>query len=163
MADDNLKQLVRQGLTALKAGTRVAADATQEIQGSATSPELKQALQQGTDQSTEWAARIDRALEEAGGPVGEDDNPILEAHHQVSQRIRQAASDEMSRDLGIIAAGQLAIHYWIASFGTLRNYAEKLGLERTDREFRQCAEEAKQADEQHSQLAEQMLRQEEMA
>lgn len=163
MADDNLKQLIAQGLTALKAGAQVAERATQEIQDSATSPDLKQALEQGSQQSREWAARIDRAIEEVGGPTGENDNPILEAHHEVSKRIREQAPDDNVRDLGIIAAGQLALHYWVASFGTIRNYAEKLGLERTDREFRQSAEEAKQADEQHNQLAERLLRQPEMA
>lgn len=163
MADDNLKQLIAQGLTALKAGSEVARGATQEIQDDATNPELKRALEQGTQQSQEWAARIDRALEEAGGPQGPDNNPILEAHYQVSQRIRAQAPDENVRDLGIVAAGQLAIHYWIASFGTIRNYAEKLGMERIDREFRQSAEEAKQADEQHNRIAEQLLRQPEMA
>ena len=157
MADDNLRQLVRQGLTALRAGSEVARNATQEIRNDAKHPDLKAALEQGSQQSQEWAARIDRALEEAGGPVGESTNPILEAHYQVSKRIRGEAPDDTVRDLGIVAAGQLAIHYWVASFGTLRNYAEKLGLERTDAEFRQSAEEAKEADEQHNRIAEALL------
>ncbi len=163
MTDDDLKTLVAQGLTAMKAGSRIAQDATQEIQGSASSPDLKQALEQGTQVSKQWSERIDRALQEAGGPVGEQSNPILQAHFEVSRRIREEATSDGSRDLGIVAAGQLALHYWIAGFGTIRNYAEKLGMTRTESDFRQCVEEAKQADDQHTALAEKMLKQEEMA
>ena len=158
MADDDLRQLVRQGLTALRAGSEVARNATREIQDDATHPDLKAALEQGSRQSEEWAARIDRALEEAGGPLGEPTNPILEAHYQVSKRIRGGAPDGTVRDLGIVAAGQLAIHYWVASFGTLRNYAEKLGMGRTDAEFRRSVEEAKEADERHNRIAEALLK-----
>lgn len=157
MADDSLKQLVAQGLAALSAGSRIAQDATQEIQDSASHPDLKQALEQGTQAAQQWAQRIERALQEAGGPAGEESNPILQAHFDVSRRIRDQAPDEPSRDLGIIAAGQLALHYWIASFGTLANYAKQLGMQDTARDLHQCVEEAKQADDQHTALAERLL------
>jgi ferritin-like metal-binding protein YciE len=157
MADENLRQLVVQGLAALKGGSRIAQDATQEIQNSASHPDLKQALEQGTRTSQGWSERIERALHEVGGPGGPEDNPILQAHFDVSRRIRGEASDDMSRDLGIIAAGQLALHYWIAAFGTLANYAKQLGMQDTARDFHQCVEEAKQADDQHTALAERLL------
>lgn len=157
MADDNLRQLVAQGLAALRAGSQIAQDATQEIQDSASHPDLQQVLEQGTQTSRQWNERIDRAIQEAGGPGGPEKNPILQAHFDVSRRIRGEAPDEQSRDLGIIAAGQLALHYWIASFGTLANYAKQLGMQDTARDFHQCVEEAKQADDQHTALAERLL------
>ena len=156
MADEQLKVLIQQGLAALKAGTKVAAGSTAEIQNDARNPQLKQALEQGNETSKQWTARLDRALQEAGG-AGEQQNPILEAHYQVSKKIRQQAPDDRSRDLGIIAAGQLALHYWIASFGTLRTYAAQAGLHQTEQELQQSLDEAKQADEQHTQIAEQMM------
>ena len=159
MTDDNLKQLVAQGLAALKAGGKIAQEATQEIQDSASSPDLRQALEQGTRTAQQWSERIDRALGEVGGPQGEEGNPILQAHFEVSRRIRSQAPDETSRDLGIIAAGQLALHYWIAAFGTLANYAKQMGMERTASDLHASVEEAKQADDQHTALAEKLLRQ----
>jgi ferritin-like metal-binding protein YciE len=151
MANEQLKQLISQGVAALKAGSKVAADATAEIQNDARNPELKAALEQGNETSKQWATRIDQALAEAGNG-GEQQNPILEAHFEVSKKIRQQAPDDYSRDLGIIAAGQLALHYWIAAFGTLRTYAEQAGLNQTAQNFETCVREAKQADEQHTQL-----------
>lgn len=157
MADDNLKALVAQGLTAMKAGCDVAKKATQDIQDDASHPELKQALQQGSKTSEGWAQRIDQALQQAGGPKGDDSNPIMEAHYEVSKRIRGQAPDDMSRDLGIVASGQLALHYWIASFGTMRNYAEKLGMNDAAQGFAQSLDEAKQADQKQNELAEKLL------
>ena len=156
MANEQLKTLVSQGLAALKAGSKIAAEATAEIQNDARNPQLKQALDQGNETSKQWSARIDRALQEAGGG-GQQENPILEAHFQVSKKIRAQAPDDNSRDLGIIAAGQLALHYWIASFGTLRTYAAQVGMSQTEQEFEACVEEAKKADEQHTQLAKQIM------
>ena len=156
MANEQLKPLIQQGLAALKAGSKVAAGATAEIQNDAHNPQLKAALDQGSETSKQWATRIDRALQEAGG-AGEQQNPILEAHNQVSQKIRQQAPDDYSRDLGIIAAGQLALHYWIASFGTLRTYAAQAGMSQAAQELETCLNEAKQADEQHTTIAKQIM------
>lgn len=159
MNNEALKQLVKQGLTAQKAGSQVAAGATAEILNDARNPQLKSMLEQGNEHAKQWASRIDRALQEAGGPDEQSNqNPILEAHYEVSKKIRQQAPDDISRDLGIIAAGQLALHYWIASFGTVRTYAGQAGLTQTEQDMQACLDEAKQADEQHTQIAEQIMK-----
>lgn len=152
----DLQTLVAQGLAAMKGGSDVAARATDEIGNDATHPDLKAALDEGNRTSRQWAERIDRALQQAGGDQPHD-NPVLEAHYEVSRRIRQQAADDQSRDLGIIASGQLALHYWIAAFGTMANYTRKLGLDDVARDMKSSADEAKQADEQHTKLAEQLL------
>lgn len=51
MADDKLKELVSQGLSAMKAGSDVAARATDEISNDASHPDLKAALEQGNSTS----------------------------------------------------------------------------------------------------------------
>ncbi len=156
MADQALKNLIQSGLQAAKAGGDVAQKATADIEADASDAGLKSALQAGNATSAQWKQRVEAAIAETGDAqdVG---NPVLEAHFQVSRTIRQKASDAMSRDLGIIAAGQLALHYWIATFGTLRTYAAAANLPTTEKNMQQCLDEAKQADHQHTQLAEKML------
>ncbi len=156
MADQELKTLVAQGLQALKAGGEVAKLATADIQKDASHPDLQAALREANKTAEQWAQRIASAIQETGDSedVG---NPVLDAHFEVSKKIREKAPDAMSRDLGIIAAGQLALHYWITAFGTLGNYASKLGLTETARNMRMSLDEAKQADQQHTALAEKML------
>lgn len=156
MADDNLKELVSQGLSAMKAGSDVAARATDEISNDASHPDLKAALEQGNGTSKKWADQIDRAMEQTG-PGQQADNKILEAHYEVSRLIRQQAPDATSRDLGIVAAGQLALHYWIASFGTMASYLGALGMDDAAAAMKTSADEAKQADQQHTELAAKLL------
>ena len=156
MTDQNLKALVAQGFQALRAGVEVAKTATIEIERDVKDPDLKSALQAGSKTSAQWAQRIERALAETGNAdvVG---NPIVEAHFEVSRQIRQKAPDDLTRDLGIIAAGQLALHYWIASFGVLRTYASALGMNQTEQHMQASLNEAKQFDQQHTELAKKLL------
>ena len=156
MADDNLKELVSQGLSAMKAGSNVAERATDEISNDASHPDLKAALEQGNSTSKKWADQIDRAMEQTG-PGQQGDNKILEAHYEVSRLIRQQAPDAMSRDLGIVAAGQLALHYWIAAFGTMASYLGALGMDNAASAMKASADEAKQADQKHTELAAKLL------
>ena len=145
-----------QGLGALKAGGQIGAKAADDIESDASNAQLKQALNQGSQQAKTWAERIDRALQEVGGS-DTNDNPVIEAHYEVAKRIRAEAPDDFSRDLGIIAASQLALHYWIASFGTMRAYAKRADLSQTQQEMAKCLEEAEQADEKMTDLAIQIM------
>jgi len=156
MNSEDLKQLIKDGLAAQQAGSKVAAKATSDILDDATDSELKALLQRGNDTAKQWQQRIEQAIDEAGG-VDEQDNKILEAHYEVSKEIRGNADTDQVRDLGIIASGQLALHYWIASFGTVASYAKAAGLTQTAQELHHSVDEAKQADEQHTQLAERLL------
>lgn len=149
---DELKTLVAQGLQALKAGGEVAKRATAEIQGDASDSGLKSALEASNKTAEGWAQRLQKAVQDAG-PAEDTGNPILEAHYDVSKKIRQKAPDAMTRDLGIIAAGQLALHYWIAAFGTLRTYAAKAGMMSVQGSMQACLDEAKQSDERYNDVA----------
>lgn len=140
----------------MKAGGKTAAAATSEIQNDARNADLKSALEAGSSVSKQWAERIDQALQDAGGG-GEQKNPVVEALYEVSKMIRQQAPDDMSRDLGIIANGQLALHYWIAAFGTMHAYMSKLGMDRAKAAMESCLKEAKEADEQHNGLAQRIM------
>ena len=157
MANDSLNALVQQALAAMKAGSKISAKATDDILDAATNAQLKAALEKGNQQSKQWAERIERSFAAAGGK-GEEENPILEASYKISKRISGEAPDDYSRDLGIIAAGQNALHYWIASFGTIGAYAEQAGLSQVAQDMKACLSEAKQADEEHTAIAQQILR-----
>lgn len=154
--NEALKKLVAQGLAALKAGGKIGSQAAADIGSDARDPELKAALQEGSQTAQQWATRIDRALQEAGGQ-GEEDNPIVKALYEVGDKIRKTAPDDYSRDLGIIASGQLALHYWIAAFGTLQTYAAQLGLSQTEQDLQKSLDEAKAADKKHTEIAARIL------
>lgn len=156
MAPEQLKQLITFNLAAMKTGSNIAAAATAEIQHDARNPQLKAALDQGIETAQQWAARIDRALAEMGG-VAAPVNHAMQAHYEVDKRLRGFATDDAARDLGIIGSGQRALHYWMAFFGTLRTYAAHAGLHQLEQAMQASLDEAKRADEQHTQIAEQLL------
>ena len=157
MDNDALKTLVAQGLTAMKAGSHVAAQATAEIRNDARHPELKAALETGNKISQEWAQRIEQALREVGDGGGEAKNPVMEGLYEVSRMIRRQAPDDTARDLGIIANGQLALHYWIAAFGTIRTYAAYIGADETARAMQASLDEAKEGDAAHTAIAQRIM------
>ena len=156
MNKENLKQLLTQALSAMKAGSDVAARVTAEISGDVTHAGLKAALEEGNRGSQQWSQRIDRARQQVGGASETGDNAVMEAIVEVSRRIRKAP-DAVSRDLGIIADGQIALHYWTAAFGTVASYAKAAGMDEVAGEMKKSADEAKAADTKHTQLAEQIL------
>lgn len=59
-----------------------------------------------------------------------------------------------TRDAGIIAAAQKIEHYEIASYGTLRSFAQTLGLEKAIPVLEQLLAEEKAADEKLTDIAE---------
>lgn len=67
------------------------------------------------------------------------------------------AQDPDARDAGIIASGQIALHYYIAAYGTLRSYADALGNQEASQLMQQTLDERKQQDQDMSRLAEQVV------
>ena len=148
-----VKSLLVDGLQAVQGASNVGRQATQQIQQAATHPELKQMLQRGSEVTEKWRQRIDQAVQTVGAQGGNQSNPITEAIQQVGEKINGKMQDETARDLGIIATGQIALHYHIASFGTLAAYAKMLGMQQVAQTMGECLQEAKQADEKYTELA----------
>lgn len=154
--EQSLKQLIKDGLAAMKTGSEMAAKATDAINNAAKDQKLKEALKKGNETSKKWSERIEKGLQEVG-TGGQKDNPIIEGIGKVNQNILSSAPDDYSRDLGIIAGGQLAIHYWIAAFGTMASYTGQAGMNETQKAMKTCADEAKEADEEHTKIAKEIM------
>ena len=164
MDSDQLTQLIKQGLSAMKSGSKTASQSASEVQSDASNDQLRELLQKGTETSKQWQQRLDRALEQAGGgSQQEQENEIMQAMDRVGKQIRQEAPNERVRDLGIIASGQLILHYWIGAFGTMEAYCKQAGMDQASQEMKSCLSEAKQADEKYTELAVQIMQQQQMA
>ncbi|MGB3544863.1 DUF892 family protein, partial [Rubrivirga sp.] len=90
------------------------------------------------------------------GAEGERHNEVIEAVYVTAQKAREEAPDAPSRDLGIVAAGRMAIHYWTAAFDTARGYLDQLGMDESAAAMQKCLEEAQQQDVRHVELANRM-------
>ena len=152
MANDQLTYLIQESLASMKAGGNIAKEATAEIHAAATNKKLKSALQDGNKTAEQWRKRVDEALKESGG-TREPGNRIIEALYDVSKSILTKYEDDYSRDLAIIESGQLALHYWIAAFGTMDAYAKRAGLTQTSKNMEMCRKEAERSDKLHTDIA----------
>ncbi len=114
---------------------------------SATTPELKQAFQHHYEQ-TEWQVeRLQRVFEilnkSARGRTCEAIEGLVEEGKEV---MSEAASGDVM-DAGLIAAAQAVEHYEIARYGTLRSWAQQLGMQEAAQLLDQTLQEEKQTDE----------------
>ena len=95
---------------------------------SATTPELKQAFEKHHDQTEGQVERLQRIFElmnkSARGKTCEAIEGLVEEGKEV---MTEAQSGEVM-DAGLIAAAQAVEHYEIARYGTLRSWAEQLGM-----------------------------------
>ena len=157
MQEEILRHLTHQGLQAVQAACKLGQESAAQTEQMATSAELKEQLSRGTERSRHWAERLSQVQQMTHGTNEEGDNPIIRAHQEVAHRIAERAKDSTERDLGLIASGQLALHYFIAAFGTLASYVEAMGESEAAGLLKQCGDEAKQGDEGYTKLAKKML------
>ena len=154
-ANQDVTVMLRDAIVAVEAASASGREATSKIEEQANHPELKELMRQGSKYSETWRERLAAAAEKVGGrSPAVDGNPIIDAIQQVGGKIIQQAKDPVARDLGIIASGQLALHYYISAFGTMAAYAKMLGLTEVAQSLHECLEEAKRGDERYTEFAE---------
>lgn len=152
-----LRTLFIQGLQALHTADERGRESAAEMADHATTEELKDLLQQGSDMADRHTALLNdcfRAVKETprGGP-----NEIIDGILAAGRRMLSEAEDDASRDAGIIAQGQIALHYHIAAYGTLRSYAEELDLEDAAEAFDEMVDDCEELDERYTDLAETLI------
>lgn len=161
MADDAFKQWYVQGLQAVK----TAADQGKAASGSEHArnapPEIRELMEGGAKVFGQHAETLNGLLQKAGGTAdggaGSTPNPFWDGIQKGSQHMIQAAQDASVREASVVAAAQIATHYFIAAYGTLASNAKHLGLDEDARTLKGLTDEMKAADERMTQLAEEKL------
>jgi ferritin-like metal-binding protein YciE len=156
MQNEAVKHLLTQGLHYVQAAGEIGSRSAAKTAEQASHPDLKQILDLGAKNAQQWHEKLQQCVQQLGGVSEPQKNEIVEAISMVSDKISQQTKDPMARDLGIIAAGQMALHYYIAAFGTLASYAEMLDMPEQRDVLRKCLQEAKTGDEKYTQLATQI-------
>jgi ferritin-like metal-binding protein YciE len=129
----------------------------------ASSPDLKQGLEQHLEQTKHQAERLEKIFSDRQASPGRKkckgmEGIILEGDELMSEEARPEVMDA-----GLIAAAQKAEHYEIATYGTARAYAERLGYKDAAKVLNQILEEEAKTNEKLTALAESHINQEAMA
>ena len=120
----------------------------------ATSPELKEALENHLEETRGQIERLNQVFEAMGKKAQGKKCEAMAGLIKESEEIMQNSDKGMMRDAGIISAGQKVEHYEIATYGTLRTFARTLGLDEVAELLEETLEEEKAADEKLTEVAE---------
>ncbi len=119
----------------------------------ASSPELMHALTIHLTETEKQVARVEDVFASIDKKAVAKKCEAMEGLIKEAGEIMASCETGAMRDAGIIAAGQKVEHYEIASYGTLCQFAETLGLSKAVKLLTATLEEEKAADEQLSKVA----------
>ena len=154
MAAEAYKDFYVQGLQALKSASDQGKGDTGDTAGSITSPELKEVMSASSKILAQHADKIAQLLQKAGGDPSGMKNVIMEGIRAGAGQIIGAAKDPDIRDASVITASQIAVHYYIAAYGSLASTAKHLGLDEDARTFSRMTDEMKAGDKRLTEIAE---------
>lgn len=112
----------------------------------ATSPELIDAINGHLIETEEQITRLEKVFELIGKKATAKKCDAMEGLIEEGKGILEETEIGVVRDAGIIAASQKIEHYEIATYGTLRQFAETLGYEEAVTLLEQTLDEEKGAD-----------------
>jgi ferritin-like metal-binding protein YciE len=118
-----------------------------------SSPDLRNALESHLQETKGHVDRLEKVFEIIGVEPDAKKCHAMSGLVEEAEEIIDDTEEGAMRDAGIIAAGQKVEHYEIATYGTLKNYAQTLGFEEAVSLLEQTLVEEKQADEKLTDLA----------
>lgn len=120
----------------------------------ATNEELQQGLSDHLEETKGQVERLEQIFEQLGKKATAKKCLAMEGLIKEAEEIMSENDEGAMRDAGIIAAGQKVEHYEIATYGTLRTFAQILELEDAVALLEETLEEEKGADEKLTDVAE---------
>jgi len=132
-----------------------------KMQKAATSEELADAIATHQEQTRGQVERLEQVFESIGQTAKAKKCPAMEGLIAEGQEVvEDTEEDSAVRDAGIIICCQKIEHYEIASYGSLRTLASKMGHEEAVQLLEQTLNEEKETDVLLTQLAESSVNEE---
>ena len=127
-----------------------------ENERTSTSPLLRRMLRAGAKQNLRQAKRLEEVFATGRLEPRRAFDPVMEAIKDANKAGVAAARDAAARDLANIAYGQLAAHFYIANYGTVRAAAAALGEGAVASLLQKTLDETYRIDAEFSRLAERL-------
>jgi ferritin-like metal-binding protein YciE len=123
----------------------------------ATTPELQNAFEEHLGQTEGHVRRLEQVFGELGKSPTKHTSDAMKGLIEEGDDIIKNTEESPVRDAGLIAAANQVEHYEMAGYGTARNFAQALGLNRSVQLIEQTLNEEKQADEILTRIASQTV------
>jgi|SRR6202048_884243 ferritin-like metal-binding protein YciE len=154
---DSLETLYVEELRDLYSAEKQLLEALPKMARQASAPELKQAFEDHLGQTEEHVERLEEIFKQLDKkPTGKTCKAMKGLIEEGSD-IMKEEGEESVLDAGLIAAAQKVEHYEIASYGTVRAFANMLGEEDAAELLQQTLDEEGETDKRLSELAEEIV------
>jgi ferritin-like metal-binding protein YciE len=153
MAEKNLKELFHETLKDIYFAEKKILSALPKMAKAAQSSQLKTAFEKHERETEEHVNRLEKVFAELDEtPRGKMCDAIMGIIEE-GQEIMKEFKNKPALDAGLLAAAQAVEHYEIARYGTLKTWAEELGLNQAVKLLDTTLSEEKKTDETLSKLA----------
>ncbi len=126
--DPRLLNLFVEGLRLLHAAHHQGAEQARQNIDTSSLPKLKQMLKAGSELNLVQAKRLEPILKTLGRDIEKRTDQAMAGITDTNGTMVAKADGSATRDLVNIGSGQVAAHFYIATYGTLRGYAKALRL-----------------------------------
>lgn len=153
MKTKTLEELFHETLKDIYYAERKILRALPKMARGAKSPDLKAAFQKHKDETELQVERLQQVFELIGKPARGKTCPAIDGILEEGEEALQDFADSPALDASLIAAAQAVEHYEIARYGTLRRWAEVMGMKDAAKLLDQTLQEEGMTDESLTQLA----------
>ncbi|WP_128255345.1 ferritin-like domain-containing protein [Falsirhodobacter deserti] len=157
MADKTLDTLFYETLKDIYYAERKGTTALRRLARAAQNPDLKAAFEEHEEESQQQVERLTQLFEMIGkrprGKTCDAIEGIISEAHEIMEEFKGTTA----LDAGIVAAAQAVEHYEIARYGTMKSWAQKLGMDDAVTLIDQTLQEEISSDEKLSKLAETVI------
>jgi ferritin-like metal-binding protein YciE len=120
----------------------------------AESDELRQAFETHREETEGQVERLERVFEIMGKKAQSKTCPAIQGIIEEGKEVMEDFADSEALDAGLLAAAQSVEHYEISRYGTLRTWAQELGMKDAVRLLEETLDEEKKTDQLLTELAE---------
>jgi len=151
---DSLEDLLHDEIKDIYDAEKQLTKALPKLAKKASNEELREAFEAHLEETQTHVERLERVFKQLGMPVrGKKCEGMQHLIAEGNDMIAECEDDD-TRDAVMIAAAQKVEHYEIASYGTIRTWANMLGQQELAAIFEETLEEEKAADEKLTGIAE---------
>ena len=128
MAEKNLQSLFHDTLRDIYYAERAILKALPKMARGAETPELKEAFKTHKEETEEHVARLQQVFEIIGKRAQGKTCPAIDGIIEEGEEAMSEYKGTPALDAALIAAAQAVEHYEITRYGTLKRWAEVLGM-----------------------------------
>jgi len=154
MSLDSMEDLFVHELKDLYSAEKQILKALPKMAKKASNQDLKDAFQKHIDQTEHQVERIEKIFESLNGKPRGVKCKGMEGLIEEGKDIMEEKMPESLLDAALIGAAQRVEHYEIAAYGTVRDFARRLGMEEAVRLLQETLDEEAETDELLTSIAE---------